>query len=397
MSASDVRNRIAQVLAPNSAAGEEVTLDEGKSVLRSAGETLSRGELRELVGFFRTQASDPTNDDDVQTWCGEQAETITFLTDELIPARRAQLEEERPVFEQAQRMIIDQGIGLPQIAANQLAQHTGEMVALPDYMTKVPQQVRDHLAKTIGTGAAQWYDCREIEDRRLAVDHGHIGLKGRFQRYPQGHEMASVLYLSEQTGRLDGLDPRATIIHAESLKPLIHGNPEHNVFSRGRDSIELTPSNANWNGRITEVYDEQHHDDHLAWHRTGPFASNFLIDMSGQIHALRAPRRTNHQDNWGMGGSILTTGSLGRGWPGLWHGHLHGEVRNGEFVVTQIGLSGRLCRQVAEGEISLPDPRPFFEAAGLKLANDSVIRFENAEHGRNCVIDEQRGIITARN
>ncbi len=396
MSASDVRNRIAQVIAPNSAAGAQVTLDEGKSVLREAGETLSRGELRELVGFFRAQAADPTNDREVQAWCAEHAQSITFLTDEIIPARLQQLEQEKPIIAQAQKIIIEQGLSLPQLVANSVAQQTNHRVDLPAHMQKIDPKVQAHLAKTIGAGIAQSYDCREIEARELAVDHGHITLKGRYQRYPQGHEMSELMLLSDQQGKLDGLDPRATLLHAESLKPFISGNVEHNVFSRRGDAIELEPSTANWKGRITEVYDEAAHSDHLAWHSTGPFASNFLIDFSGGIHALRAPRRSNHADNWGMGGSILTTGSLGRGWPAVWHGHIHAEVRNGEMVVTQIGLSGRLCRQIAEGEISLPDPRPFFEAAGLKLASPDVIRFENSEYARQIVVDEQRGIVTQR-
>ncbi|MEQ9500672.1 MAG: hypothetical protein RIT81_27625 [Deltaproteobacteria bacterium] len=396
MSASAVRDAVAQVIAPNSAAGEAVTLDEGQRVLRSAGETLSRGELRELVSFFRDQAADPTNDREVQAWCAEHAQTITFLTDEIIPARLEQLEREQPILEQVQKQIISEGVTLPQVVAQDLKDRHGFDVDLPAYMQKLDPKAQAHLAKTVGAGIAQSYDCREIEARELAVDHGHITLKGRFQRYPQGHEMAELFALSSQQGKLDGLDPRATILHAEAMKPLISGNVEHNVFSRSGGDITLRPSTDNWNGRITEVYDEASHTDHLAWHRTGPFASNFLIDFSGGIHALRAPRRSNHADNWGMGGGILTTGSLGRGWPAIWHGHVHAEVQNGEMVITQIGLSGRLCRQVADGELSLPDPRPFFEAAGFKLANPNVIRFENAEHGRNCMIDEARGIVTAR-
>ncbi len=216
--------------------------------------------------------------------------------------------------------------------------------------SKIPDAVKDVVNKALAGGATA-YDVRELKpDPVYDTSHGEpeLTLAGKFTPYSQ-----------ESTAR-DSLAFSHTELTPAKIEADMNTVQTYNVITGVKNNqATYEKVTGKGNGRITELYDEANHSDTFARGPGGQkYASNFAILADGSVHAVPAARRSKANP-----GLILTTASLARGKQMLFNGHIHMEGG----VVTYVGMSGRLCKQQADG-MKFADPIAIIKAWGFKTA-----------------------------
>ncbi|MFZ5443837.1 MAG: hypothetical protein ACOZQL_27785 [Myxococcota bacterium] len=216
--------------------------------------------------------------------------------------------------------------------------------------SKIPDAVKQAVNQALAGGATA-YDVRELKpDPVYDTSHGEpeLTLDGKFNPYSQESHARDSLAFSHTE-----LTPAKV---AEDMSTVQTFNVITGVKN---DQATYEKVSMKGNGRITELYDEAYHSDTFARGPGGQkYASNFAILADGSLHAVPASRRSKADP-----GLILTTASLARGKQMLFNGHLHMEAG----VVTYVGMSGRLCKQQADG-MKFVDPIAIIKAWGFKTA-----------------------------
>ncbi|MBL8911337.1 MAG: hypothetical protein JNM17_11650 [Archangium sp.] len=216
--------------------------------------------------------------------------------------------------------------------------------------SKIPDAVKNVVNQALAGGASA-YDVRELKpDPVYDTSHGEpeLTVEGKFNPY------------SQESTATDSLAFSHTELTPAKIEADMNTTQTFNVIT-GTKNNQATYEKATMkgSGNITELYDEANHSDTMARGRGGQkYASNFAILADGSLHAVPASRRSK-----GDPGLILTTASLARGKQILFNGHIHME----KGVVTYVGMSGRLCKQQADG-MKFADPIKIIEAWGFKMA-----------------------------
>ncbi|MFT3710588.1 MAG: hypothetical protein QM817_23435 [Archangium sp.] len=216
--------------------------------------------------------------------------------------------------------------------------------------SQIPDAVKNVVNNALKGGAVA-YDVRELKpDPVYDTAHGdpELTLDGKFNPY------------SQESNAKDSLAFSHTELTPAKIEADMNTVQTFNVIT-GVKNNEATYEKATMkgSGNITELYDEANHRDTFARGPGGQkYASNFAILADGSLHAVPAARRSKADP-----GLILTTASLARGKQMLFNGHIHME----KGVVTYVGMSGRLCKQQADG-MKFADPIKIIEAWGFKMA-----------------------------
>ncbi|MFO0597955.1 MAG: hypothetical protein U0228_21820 [Myxococcaceae bacterium] len=216
--------------------------------------------------------------------------------------------------------------------------------------TKIPDAVKNAVNEMIKNGATA-YDVRELKpDPVYDTSHGdaEMTLDGKYNPY------------SQQSHAKDSLAFSHTELTPEKIAADMNTVQTFNVIKGvNGDNAIYEKVSMKGSGNITELYDEAYHSDTFARGPGGQkYASNFAILADGSVHAVPAARRSKADP-----GLILTTASLARGKQMLFNGHIHMEAG----VVTYVGMSGRLCKQQADG-MKFADPIAIIKAWGFKTA-----------------------------
>lgn len=216
--------------------------------------------------------------------------------------------------------------------------------------SKIPDAVKEAVNKAISGGATA-YDVRELKpDPVYDTSHGEgeMTIEGKFNPY------------SQQSNAADSLAFGHTELTPAKVEQDMNTVQTMNIIKGVKDNEAIYEKvSIKGNGNITELYDEAFHSDTFARGPGGQkFASNFAILGDGSLHAVPAARRSKTDP-----GLILTTASLARGKQMLFNGHIH--MQGG--VVTYVGMSGRLCKQQADG-MKFADPIEIIKAWGFKTS-----------------------------
>lgn len=216
--------------------------------------------------------------------------------------------------------------------------------------TEIPDAVKNVVNAQLKNGATA-YDVRELKpDPVYDSSHGEpeMTVEGKFNPYSQESNAADSLAFKHTE-----LTPAKI---AEDMNTVQTFNVITGVKNNQATYEKVTMKG---NGKITELYDEANHKDTFARGPGGQkYASNFAILADGSLHAVPASRRSKADP-----GLILTTASLARGKQMLFNGHILMEAG----VVTYVGMSGRLCKQQADG-MKFVDPIEIIKAWGFKTA-----------------------------
>ena len=219
----------------------------------------------------------------------------------------------------------------------------------------IPEAVKAVVNKALAAGATS-YDVREMKtDPVYDTSHGdpEMTLDGKYNPYAQEQRATDTLAFSHT--ELTPAKVKADMETAQSFN-VIKGYKTVG----GNQVAEFEKVSLKGNGKITELYDEASWPDTMARGQGGQkYASNFAILADGSLHCVPASRRTAAEP-W----RILTTASLARGKQMLFNGHLHME----KGVVTYVGMSGRLCKQLSKGEATFVDPVELIKAWGFQVA-----------------------------
>jgi hypothetical protein len=216
--------------------------------------------------------------------------------------------------------------------------------------TKIPDAVKNAVNEALKGGATA-YDVRELKpDPVYDTSHGEpeLTLEGKYNPYSQESTARDSLAFSHTELTPAKIEQDMNTVQTFNVITGVQGNQAtyEKVTMKG-------------NGRITELYDEANHSDTFARGPGGQkYASNFAILADGSVHAVPASRRSKADP-----GLILTTASLARSKQMLFNGHIHMEAG----VVTYVGMSGRLCKQQADG-MKFADPIAIIKAWGFKTA-----------------------------
>jgi hypothetical protein len=220
--------------------------------------------------------------------------------------------------------------------------------------SKVPDAVKTAVNDMLKNGATA-YDVRELKaDPIYDTSHGEpeMTIEGKYNPYSQEANATDSLAFSHTE-----LTPEKIAFDMNTPQKLavIKG-----YEGSGQSAVaKFETVTIKGNGKITELYDEANWPQTMARGPNGQkYASNFAILGDGSIHCVPASRRSNGNPNL-----ILTTASLARGKQMLFNGHLH--MENG--VVTYVGMSGRLCKQQADGA-KFVNPVDILKAWGFQLA-----------------------------
>lgn len=412
MSVRDIDSAYKSSLAPatgNPTVQVVPNVEAGKHILESGGETLNADEIKKMVGIFKAEIAKPETDGEVSAWMQEQLSTIDTLQ-RYVPQVSELVKSDAPKQLQMIKLMMKEGTRTLSIAG-QMGERYG--ISIPDEIKYTAEATKSIINKAIANGATPM-DARALEDGQLGIDHGSIMPKGKFQRYPQWRSLEKIFARSnqlesnsrlqpKQQPRLDGLDPRVTTLNGAIAEKMVRTKQAFNVERPDGSGFKLDPVSRTWAEHaatdrdpdaVTEEYDEKPHPDHLAWaDGDGPFASNFMIWADGTVQLLRAPRRTLVEDEISMAGGLLTTGALGRGMSGWAWGHFHADILDMPkdpndprsekvpmLVATQVGLSGFVCGEIADGRLKLPDPVDLVKAQGIRVQDGLQVYLENAEH-----------------
>ena len=214
----------------------------------------------------------------------------------------------------------------------------------------IPDAVKNAVNGAIKNGATA-YDVRELKpDPVYDTSHGEpeMTVEGKFNPY------------SQESNAADSLAFKHTELTPAKIAEDMNTVQNFNVITGVKDNrATYEKVSMKGSGNITELYDEANHSDTFARGAGGQkYASNFAILADGSLHAVPAARRSKADP-----GLILTTASLARGKQMLFNGHIH--MQGG--VVTYVGMSGRLCKQQADG-MKFADPIEIVKAWGFKMA-----------------------------
>ncbi len=422
MSSTDIRaaHQNARIASPN---GEKIRdLNAAHAILGSAGETIRGGEVDTLKEIFAAEGKNPANDAEVREWVTEQLRTMEAI-ESIAPQINRTVSQQRPGFERLLAEMMKEGTPTESIIAR-TAKAYG--LAVPPELEHVSEATKKLLNAAIKNGAT-FTDARALEKGEFNVDHGSVMPKGLSERYPQWHALEDIYQASaalerrpslqpQQIVRADGLDPRYTILNGARAAKLVSEPQTFNVETPNGNGFDLERTTMTWGefsqldhnpDAIVAEYDEKSHPDHHAWTPgDGPFANNAMIWLDGTLHFLTAPRRTLTDDKINLGGGILTTGSLGRGYPGWFWGHVEGSVVDlpkdpndpqspsvPTFVIDRVGVSGYMCGEIAEGRLTIPDPVDLIKSGGLRTRDGLQVQFENAEKGRSIWKNPTTGLI----
>ncbi len=224
--------------------------------------------------------------------------------------------------------------------------------------SQIPDAVKTAVSGMIKNGATA-YDVRELKpDPIYDSSHGEpeMTVEGKFNPY------------SQESNAADSLAFKHTELTPSKIADDMNTVQTYNVITGVKDNrATYEKVTGKGSGNITELYDEANHSDTFARGRGGQkYASNFAILADGSLHAVPAARRSKADP-----GLILTTASLARGKQMLFNGHIHMD----KGVVTYVGMSGRLCKQQADGmkfvdAVEVIKAWGFKTAPGLKVTNE---------------------------
>ena len=355
-------------------ADKKVDLPDAKNIIDAAGDSVSAKELAEIKKTLSPNGQ----------W-------------EVLPDAAKSLKSEIKTLDglQKQAKAINAGVKkrATKLAAEEKAILKEGAVTKSFGGTVLPEKVKHAVNEMVKNGAAV-YDVLESSENPVRDEHSNEWtLTGVWSPYGV---QDSIPATGPMAFSYTELTPKAVEDDMKTVRDqvVLTGTKQESAVNRATSKTETweVPTYEHktmaGTGNIIEHYDEIGHPEVFALMTAGEgyckWDANMSVMADGTFHCLPAMRRS---DDPNFGDRILTDPSLARDKRMVFNGHIG--MANG--VVTDITLSGRLCKLVAEGSAKIVDPVALLEAWGFKCAPGLKVGFD--AHASEIHVDGATGLI----